>query len=129
VARLKRLGVRVALDDFGTGYAGLAHMASFEVDAIKLDRSMIARLEQDPRNRVIVRAIIRLCSLLRMSVVAEGVETGAQLTMLQRANCPVIQGYGLARPMPLDALVGWLRARGTGPAALAPPAGAARPAR
>jgi diguanylate cyclase (GGDEF)-like protein/PAS domain S-box-containing protein len=129
VTRLKRLGVRVALDDFGTGYAGLAHMASFEVDAIKLDRSMIARLEQDPRNRVIVRAIIRLCSLLRMSVVAEGVETGAQLTMLQRANCPVIQGYGLARPMPLDALVGWLRARGTGPAALAPPAGAARPAR
>jgi EAL domain-containing protein (putative c-di-GMP-specific phosphodiesterase class I) len=90
---------------------------------------MIARLDHDPRNRVIVRAIIRLCSLLRMSVVAEGVETGAQLTMLQRANCPVIQGYGLARPMPLDALVGWLRARGTGPAALAPPAGAARPAR
>lgn len=111
VARLKRLGVRVALDDFGTGYAGLAHMASFEVDAIKLDRSMIARLEQDPRNRVIVRAIIRLCGLLRMSVVAEGVETEAQRAMLQRANCPVIQGYGLARPMPLDALINWLRAR------------------
>ncbi|MFB9151098.1 putative bifunctional diguanylate cyclase/phosphodiesterase [Roseovarius ramblicola] len=129
VARLKRLGVRVALDDFGTGYAGLAHMASFEVDAIKLDRSMIARLEQDPRNRVIVRAIIRLCGLLRMSVVAEGVETAAQRAMLHRANCPVIQGYGLARPMPLPALIGWLRARADGMAALAPPAVPARPAR
>ena len=120
VARLKRLGVRVALDDFGTGYAGLAHMASFEVDAIKLDRSMIARLEQDPRNRVIVRAIIRLCRLLHMSVVAEGVETEAQRAMLHRANCPVIQGYGLARPMPLSALIDWLRTRADRPAAPRP---------
>ena len=123
-ARLKRLGVRVALEDFGTGYAGLAHMASFEVDTIKLDRSMIARLDADPRNRVIVRAIIRLCRLLRMSVVAEGVETGTQRAMLARAGCPVIQGFGLARPMPLDALIGWLGARMAGPAALAPPAAA-----
>jgi diguanylate cyclase (GGDEF)-like protein/PAS domain S-box-containing protein len=115
VARLKRLGVRVALDDFGTGYAGLAHMASFEVDAIKLDRSMIARLEQDPRNRIIVRAIIRLCGLLRMAVVAEGVETAQQLAMLRRAGCPVIQGFGLARPMPLAALIDWLHARAARP--------------
>lgn len=122
VARLKRLGVRVALDDFGTGYAGLAHMASFEVDAIKLDRSMIARLEEDPRNRVIVRAIIRLCGLLRMSVVAEGVETPEQLAMLRRAGCPVIQGYGLARPMPPEALIGWLDARVSRPATAGRPA-------
>ncbi|MBC7133162.1 MAG: EAL domain-containing protein [Roseovarius sp.] len=116
VARLKRLGVRVALDDFGTGYAGLAHMASFDVDAIKLDRSMIARLDHDPRNRVIVRAIIRLCRLLDMSVVAEGVETPEQLAILRRANCPVIQGFGLARPMPLDALIDWLGANDPLPA-------------
>jgi len=103
--RLKRLGVRVALDDFGTGYAGIAHMASLEVDAIKLDRSMIARLDHDPRHRVIVRGIIRLCRQLRMDVVAEGVETAAQLAMLRRAGCPVIQGFGLARPMPLAALL------------------------
>jgi EAL domain-containing protein (putative c-di-GMP-specific phosphodiesterase class I) len=116
VARLKRLGVRVALDDFGTGYAGLAHMASFEVDAIKLDRSMIARLDHDPRNRVIVRAIIRLCRLLDMSVVAEGVETADQLAILRRAHCPVIQGFGLARPMPLDVLIDWLAANDPLPA-------------
>lgn len=114
ILRLKRLGVRVALDDFGTGYAGIAHMAHLEVDEIKLDRSMIARLDHDPRNRVIVRGIIRLCRLLRMAVVAEGVETAAQMTMLRRAGCPTMQGFGLARPMPADAMIGWLQARPAG---------------
>lgn len=108
ILRLKSLGMRIALDDFGTGYAGIAHMASLEVDAIKLDRSMIARLDHDPRNRVIVRGIIRLCRQLQMDVVAEGVETAAQLAMLRRAGCPVIQGFGLARPMPLAAMLDWL---------------------
>ena len=120
VARLRRLGVRVALDDFGTGYAGLSHLARFEVDQVKLDRSMIARLDHDPRSRVIVRAIIRLCGLLRMSVVAEGVETDAQRAMLHRAGCPVIQGFGLARPMPLPALIDWLAARPAAETAPAP---------
>jgi diguanylate cyclase (GGDEF)-like protein/PAS domain S-box-containing protein len=109
VDRLKRLGVRVALDDFGTGYAGLAHMSAFDIDAIKLDRSMIGRLEHDPRNRVIIRSIIRLCALLNMQVIAEGVETQAQLEILRRAKCPLIQGFGLARPMPVDAMIDWLR--------------------
>ncbi|SLN46352.1 Cyclic di-GMP phosphodiesterase Gmr [Roseovarius gaetbuli] len=116
VERLKRLGVRVALDDFGTGYAGLSHMATFEIDAIKLDRSMIARLDSDPRNRVIVRAIIRLCTLLDMQVVAEGVETEGQLDMLRRANCPVIQGFGLARPMRREDLITWMTAHDPLPA-------------
>ncbi|MRU15270.1 EAL domain-containing protein [Roseovarius sp. A21] len=109
VDRLKRLGVRVALDDFGTGYAGLAHMSAFDIDAIKLDRSMIGRLEHDPRNRVIIRSIIRLCALLNMKVIAEGVETNAQLEILRRAKCPLIQGFHLARPMEVDAMINWLR--------------------
>ena len=109
VDRLKRLGVRVALDDFGTGYAGLAHMSAFDIDAIKLDRSMIGRLEHDPRNRVIIRSIIRLCALLNMKVIAEGVESQAQLDILRRAKCPLIQGFGLARPMAVDATIDWLR--------------------
>lgn len=108
IHRLKTLGMRVALDDFGTGYAGIAHMSSLAVDAIKLDRSMIARLDHDARNRVIVRGLIRLCRQLRMSVVAEGVETDAQRAVLHRAGCPVIQGFGLARPMPPAALLDWL---------------------
>jgi EAL domain-containing protein (putative c-di-GMP-specific phosphodiesterase class I) len=83
-------------------------MASLEVDAIKLDRSMIARLDHDARSRVIVRGIIRLCRQLQMTVVAEGVETIMQMAMLRRAGCPVIQGFGLARPMPPAALPDWL---------------------
>ena len=108
IDRLKRLGVRVALDDFGTGYAGLAHMSAFDIDAIKLDRSMIARLENDPRNRIIIRSIIRLGMLLNMKVVAEGVETQGQLEILRRAQCPLIQGYGLARPMPVADTIEWM---------------------
>ena len=108
VDRLRRLGVHVALDDFGTGYAGLAHMSAFEIDGIKLDFSMIRRLESDPRNRVITRSLIRLCGLLGMDVVAEGVETQGQLDILRRADCPCIQGFGLARPMPVADMLSWL---------------------
>ena len=108
IDRLKRLGVRVALDDFGTGYAGLAHMSAFDIDAIKLDRSMIARLEDDPRNRIIIRSIIRLGMLLNMKVVAEGVETYGQLEILRRTHCPLIQGFGLARPMSVADTIEWL---------------------
>jgi EAL domain-containing protein (putative c-di-GMP-specific phosphodiesterase class I) len=121
VDRLRRLGVRVALDDFGTGYAGLAHMSAFEIDAIKLDFSMVRRLESDARNRVITRSIIRLCGLLGVDVVAEGVETRGQLDILRRAGCPCIQGFGLARPMPVSDFLTWLGARPSFPAPLAPP--------
>ncbi len=110
VERLRRIGVRVALDDFGTGYAGLSHISAIEIDAIKLDHSMIRRLESAPRNRVVARSIIRLCALLGMDVVAEGVETQGQLDILRRAKCPFIQGYGLARPMPVIDMIDWLRA-------------------
>ena len=110
VERLRRIGVRVALDDFGTGHAGLSHISAIEIDAIKLDHSMIRRLETAPRNRVVARSIIRLCALLDMDVVAEGVETQGQLDILRRAKCPFIQGYGLAPPMPVADMVAWLRA-------------------
>jgi len=110
VTRLRDLGVRVALDDFGAGYAGLAHMSAVEIDAIKLDRTMTCRLGKDPRARVIARAIIRLCAVLGMDVIAAGVETQGQLSILRRAQCPQVQGYGLARPMALAELSDWLRA-------------------
>ncbi len=112
VARLRQLGVRVALDDFGSGYAGLVHMSSAPLDAIKLDRSIVRLLETDPRARIIARSIIRLCALLDVEVIAQGVETQEQLAILGRAKCPMIQGYGLARPMPADTLAAWLRAHG-----------------
>ncbi len=115
IERLKNLGVQIALDDFGTGYAGLAHMSSLDVDAIKLDRSMILRMAGDPRNRMIIRSIIRLCDSLGINVVAEGVEHDDQLEILRRAHCPIIQGYGIARPMALDQMLNWLDANCTPP--------------
>lgn len=126
VTRLRRLGVRVMLDDFGTGYAGLAHMSSVQLDAIKLDRSMICRLEHDARARVITRAIIHLCALLGMQVVAEGVETQGQLDILRRAKCPMVQGYGIARPMPLEQIALWLQANRMLASPLILPIGGAR---
>ena len=110
IERLRHIGVNIALDDFGTGYAGLAHMTAFEVDTIKLDRSMVSRLGDDPRNRMIVRSIIRMCELLKISVVAEGAETQEQLEILRRAKCPFIQGYGIARPMSVTDTLEWLKA-------------------
>jgi diguanylate cyclase (GGDEF)-like protein/PAS domain S-box-containing protein len=109
VARLRRIGVRLALDDFGTGYAGLAHLSTFDIDMIKLDHSMINRLEGDPRTRIITRSIIQLCALLGLEVVAEGVETQGQLDLLRHAKCPLVQGYGLAHPMPVEGFIDWLR--------------------
>ena len=116
VTRLRALGVRVALDDFGTGYAGLAHMSAVEIDAIKLDRSLICRLQTDARARVITRSVIRLCAHLGVDVIAAGIETQDQLDILSRANCPQAQGYGLARPMSLSDLGEWLRAHTPYPA-------------
>jgi len=110
VERLRRIGVRISLDDFGTGYAGLAHMSALEIDGIKLDHLMINRLENDPRSRVIARSIIRLCDLLGMEVVAEGVETQGQLDILRRAKCPRVQGYGFVRPMSVSDILKWLHA-------------------
>ncbi|MDO5758091.1 MAG: EAL domain-containing protein [Rhodobacterales bacterium] len=109
IKRLRQMGVRVALDNFGTGYAGLAHMSSTQLDAIKLDRKMIKRLAYDARARIITRSVIHLCALLGMQVIAEGVETQAQLVILSAAKCPLIQGYGIARPMPIDQITPWLR--------------------
>ena len=115
MGRLRRIGVRIALDDFGTGYAGLAHMSSFDVDAIKLDRSMVIRLDDDPRNQMIVQSIVGLCNQLQINVVAEGVETRQQLDILRQADCPYIQGYGLARPMSVPHTLQWLETGGATP--------------
>lgn len=131
VDRLRRMGARVALNDFGTGYAGLAHMSAIDIDEVKLDRSMIARLETDARSRAIVSSVIDLSKELSISFVAEGVETPAQIKFLQAAGCPRMQGYALAKPMPIKTLITWLSVNAPllkswhdliSPSATAPPA-------
>jgi EAL domain-containing protein (putative c-di-GMP-specific phosphodiesterase class I) len=97
---LRGFGVRLAIDDFGTGYASLAHLKHIPADELKIDGSFIVDLDSDPRDRGVVKAMIEMSHALGMTVVAEGVETAAQLAILEDFGCDVIQGFLLARPVP-----------------------------
>jgi EAL domain-containing protein (putative c-di-GMP-specific phosphodiesterase class I) len=105
------LGVHIALDDFGTGYSSLAHLRQFPVDILKIDRSFVDRLETNDRERQIVAAVTAMAHVLKMIVIAEGIETVGQLTQLSDLGCDYAQGYLLARPMRPEALEVLLRAQ------------------
>jgi diguanylate cyclase (GGDEF)-like protein/PAS domain S-box-containing protein len=96
---IKALGVRLALDDFGTGYSSLTWLQSVPADIVKLDRSFVAGLADDPRKASIISAVLWLARSLNMSVVAEGVEDLADWEALRQADCPAIQGYFFSRPV------------------------------
>jgi len=96
---LRNLGVRVALDDFGSGPCSMAHLRDLELDTLKLDRHLIARLPGSARDAVLVRNVIGLCKQYGMLVIAEGVETVAQFQWLQANGCEYVQGFLVARPM------------------------------
>lgn len=98
--RLVSDGHRVVLDDFGTGYSSLTHLRRFPISAIKIDRSFTAQLEQDGRERIIVRSLIDLVHALGLTVTAEGIETEAQRVALLALGCHHGQGYLLGRPQP-----------------------------
>ena len=99
---LKKRGVRIALDDFGTGQASLSHLRRFPFDYIKIDRSFIGGIGDDPNDEKLIQAIIRLAHALDMAIVAEGVETEAQRAFLQLEGCDYIQGYLVGRPRAAD---------------------------
>jgi diguanylate cyclase (GGDEF)-like protein/PAS domain S-box-containing protein len=105
---LKSAGFKLELDDFGTGYAGLSHLAQLDIDRIKLDRSLIARIEDEPAARTIVRGIAALCRELNVAVLSEGVETAAQAQILLDLGCPEVQGYGICRPILIGEVPRWL---------------------
>ena len=96
---LRNLGVRVALDDFGSGPCSLAHLRDLELDTLKLDRHLIARLPDSSRDAALVRSVIELCKQYGMLVIAEGVETIAQYNWLQANGCEYVQGFLVSRPM------------------------------
>ena len=101
---LKKLGVQLALDDFGTGYSSLSHLRGFPIDTLKIDRAFVSELDTNPNDASIVRAVIGLGQSLNIRVVAEGVETAAQLERLQDQQCPEGQGYYFSRPVIADEL-------------------------
>lgn len=107
--QLKQNQVQVCIDDFGTGYSSLAYLHCLPIDILKIDRSFVSRMLEDEKNHSIVRAIIALSDALGLAVVAEGVETQAQLDGLRSLNCDYAQGYLLSRPMPTVAVAEWLQ--------------------
>jgi len=100
LTRLIAAGAKLTLDDFGTGYSSLTHLARFPIEALKIDRSFIAGLDQDPRDTAIVSAVIALGAELGVNVIAEGVETTRQLAVLRQLRCPAVQGFLLDHPLP-----------------------------
>jgi len=99
---IRDMGVGLAIDDFGTGYSSLSYLKLFPLSTVKIDRSFINDLSQDADARALIDGIITLAHGLRMKVVAEGVETEAQLDYLRIRGCDEVQGYWLCKPVPAD---------------------------
>ena len=95
---IKELGVRIAIDDFGTGYSSLAHLQQFPVDALKIDRSFISRLTQNPEGETLIHTLVQLGQALSIETVAEGIEQQQELSLLQAEHCDSGQGFLFARP-------------------------------
>lgn len=102
---LNVIGLKLALDDFGTGYSSLAYLKRFPIDHLKIDRVFVRDLTTDPDDAAICIAIINLAHNLKLSVIAEGVETEGQMNFLRRHGCDNIQGYYFSRPVPADQFV------------------------
>lgn len=110
LSELRTLGVRISVDDFGTGYSSLAYLRRFALDKLKIDKSVLAGLPTDPSDCQLVQIIIALARNMKLSVLAEGVETAEQREWLQEHGCDQCQGYLLGRPMVAEAFAAhWQR--------------------
>jgi predicted signal transduction protein with EAL and GGDEF domain len=108
IAALKAMGCGISLDDFGTGYSSLSHVHRLPLDKIKVDRSFVADINDNPVSHKIIKSLTGLCDDMEIACVVEGVETRAQLDSLRRLGCDFIQGYYFAKPMPRDAIDDYL---------------------
>ena len=106
---LKDLGIKIAIDDFGTGYSSLSYLKSLPIDVLKLDMSFVKEIEHDADSLAIASAVISLGHDLGMEIVAEGVETANQLTILSNKKCDLIQGYFFSKPLPYKDLEVFIR--------------------
>ncbi len=118
LGELDAMGVSLSIDDFGTGYSSLSYLNRLPIRTLKIDRSFICNMTHNPKDATIVAAITSLGHSLQLNVVAEGVETNAQLQFLQSIRCDEMQGYVFSKPLPAEDLIAFLRAR---PHGAAPP--------
>jgi EAL domain-containing protein (putative c-di-GMP-specific phosphodiesterase class I) len=109
--------VQLSIDDFGTGYSSLGYLKRFPVDTLKIDRSFVNGVLKDASDAALVRAILALAQALRLSVVAEGVESPAQAEFLHTNGCPCGQGFWFSRPLRPEDVPAYLSAAGATPKA------------
>lgn len=109
IERCRRLGVGFALDDFGTGYSSLTYFKRLPAHVLKIDQSFVRDMLDDPEDMSIVEGVIGLATAFQRSVVAEGVETTEHGVLLLQLGCDLAQGYGIARPMPAENVLEWVR--------------------
>lgn len=102
VSEFRQIGVKVSIDDFGTGYSNLAYLKKFDVEILKIDRSFIQRILDDPHDQAIVSAIVQISKSLQLEVVAEGIENEAVAAKLRELGCHLGQGFYWSKPIPFD---------------------------
>jgi EAL domain-containing protein (putative c-di-GMP-specific phosphodiesterase class I) len=107
--QLRMLGVGLSVDDFGTGYSSLSHLSVLPIDSLKIDMSFVRPLRAGSKEAAVVRAIVLLGTALGKEVIAEGIETQAQLELLRDMGCDTGQGYYLSRPLPAERISKLLR--------------------
>ena len=112
LTELRDIGIRLSVDDFGTGYSSLAYLKDLPIDAIKIDRSFVANIEDDPGDAMLVKSIVDLGHNLGLKVVAEGVESNGMLEALIAVDCDFAQGYLFSRPAPPEQIGRWLQKSG-----------------
>lgn len=105
--RLTEIGVQISVDDFGTGYSSLQYLTELPISELKIDRSFVQKLGREPKAGEVIHLIISLAQALNLRVVAEGVETTAQMNLLRNLQCRMMQGYLISRPMPGTDLPSW----------------------
>jgi diguanylate cyclase (GGDEF)-like protein len=108
---IKALGARLAIDDFGTGYSSLAHLQQFPVDALKIDRSFIARMTENPEGETLIHTLVQLGKALSIETLAEGIEHQRELSLLQDEQCDSGQGFLYARPLDVEGTEKFLKDR------------------
>ena len=108
IAAISQMGCGVDLDDFGTGHASITSIRRFPVRRIKIDRSFVTRVDEDREQQKVVSAILSMAEQLGMATIAEGVETPGEHAMLSQLGCGHVQGFGIARPMPVDETMDWI---------------------
>ncbi len=106
--KLSKMGVHVALDDFGTGFSSLSYISKLHLSALKIDKSFIDKMSRDNDAYSIIKYVIKIVKALKITSIAEGVETEDQLNLLKELNCDAYQGYFLSRPLPKDKVIDFL---------------------